>query len=313
MLLVRPGNPLPDRVASLLVMMGGVLAFPPALAVWFGLMRKGLLVLAGAMIPAAAIVYGWAPLGLDAYRPLERAACWLMCGLALALLAVATSASVSGVKGLQEANTRLHDRLFLGCWALGAAFYNLWLSVASARYSMMVWPPLLLLLWPERSRNAGGRNSRTVLNWVLAANVVWALLIACADAQHASAVREFVQHHLPQARAEAKGGKVWCVGHWGFQYYTERQGCPIPTPDRIPAEGEWIIHAHDPAYTGLPPSLVARMKPVVTVSVPARLPLVLHKGSARAGFYSDAWGVLPYTFSRGPLAEFTLYRVGRGT
>ena len=37
---------------------------------------------------------------------------------------------------------------------------------------------------------------------------------------------------------------------------------------------------------------------------------MLMKASDHVGFYSDGWGLLPYTLSRGSVEEFSVERVG---
>ena len=51
------------------------------------------------------------------------------------------------------------------------------------------------------------------------------------------------------------------------------------------------------------------LKPVEKLTYRIRSPLRLLAPNSHAGFWSDGWGVLPFSFSLEPLDEFSIYRV----
>jgi len=302
-ILSRAGTVFPNRIASVLICMGGALAFPPALAVWLAMERRRAKLLLGALAAALIIVYAWAPQGMSRYGPWERAACWLLCGLGAALVTLVVA---DGIAGWRRADDKGRDRAFLALWAFAALAFNLSLTVSAARYAMVAWPPLVLLLWPE---SFGSSSRRLVMRFVLATSVVWALVIAVTDAERSGLSRSFAREQVAAIRAQDPRAKIWFSGHWGFQYYMQQAGGVVPTQERLPQPGEWLLTARTASYVKLPPGLSERLRLQHERKFRGRLPILLMNPSAHAGFYSDGWGVLPYTFSRAPVEEFSVRRV----
>lgn len=89
--------------------------------------------------------------------------------------------------------------------------------------------------------------------------------------------------------------KLWFAGHWGFQYYMERNGCqavgfmgpPLNKGDLLayPVNNSRQTNPSKENYITLRP-LKFDLPPWVAT----------HSRSRRAGFYADRWGPLPFVF-----------------
>jgi len=106
---------------------------------------------------------------------------------------------------------------------------------------------------------------------------------------------------------------IWFTGHWGWQYYLEKNGArPLPY---IPVEqsgtllGDLILTSKLASSHKVHPSLAPLLTKKGEV-VPEKNELIrTMNDKARAGFYSDSWGPLPFTFSNAPLESFAVYQV----
>ncbi len=83
---------------------------------------------------------------------------------------------------------------------------------------------------------------------------VLGLLVYSVDLVEARSEKEAVEEAVRQIREQDPDGAIWYVGHWGFQYYAERQGLrpinaieppqhsPIPIPPRtVLRRGDWLV------------------------------------------------------------------------
>lgn len=117
------------------------------------------------------------------------------------------------------------DTLFLCSWVvvvMGSLF--LLAHHQAPRYHWLALLPFVCLL----ARAAGQlpvpslRLARGLLWLGLGAQVAVALFVAAADHVHASSARDAPQQL--KATIDLADRRVFCVGHWGFQYYCEQAG-----------------------------------------------------------------------------------------
>jgi hypothetical protein len=101
-----------------------------------------------------------------------------------------------------------------------------------------------------RSRSAAARRT---LYGVAAYGAVLGLLVYGVDLVEARAEKGAVEEAARCIREQDDGATIWYVGHWGFQYYAERQDMraisaypapddPIPIPPRsVLQKGDWVV------------------------------------------------------------------------
>jgi hypothetical protein len=204
----------------------------------------------------------------------------------------------AGVFALALALARARARPFLTIWLAGALISAVVvLPFGASRYVLPALAPLALLAFGSRP----GRWAAAV-----ALNVALSLALSIVDWSHAGAYRAFARSFHP-------AGRTWFVGEWGFRHYMRREGHHyLAATDLSPAAGDWIVRAELAGLHEIAPEL-RRRAPVTAVSeAESALPLRLMGFAAKAGFYSHAWGLLPYSASRAPLERFEIRRVAEG-
>jgi hypothetical protein len=146
--------------------------------------------------------------------------------------------------------------------------------------------------------------AKTRLLWIPAAAV--GLFVAAADYGWAGAVRDNARE---LSRSET--GRVFFVGHWGFQYYMEAGGATaldyrdpgLSTGDRL------VMSLNNTSQRVLPASLSGRLGPPRYVDAlnPLRT-ATIDNFHFRAGFYSALFGPVPYLI--GSAYRYDRYQIG---
>jgi len=252
---------------------------------------------------------------------------WLVVPGALgsyAILALVGKASLLGALAAGLGLTALVDILYdawsrkdgtqivLGLWLL-VPLVALPYSHLPAKLGLVAGPAVAVLVARQFGRTVGWRSG-LVLAGSSVAGLALGLAILSADGAFAGlgrrAVVELVEPHM---RA---GGRVWFTPHWGFQWYAQRAGAvPATVTPPYPAPGDLIVNSRNTAKG----QLVSRM--IVegyNLSLLARIEdsrpggRVMTEG---AGFFSNTYGVLPWTWGEHPVDSYTLWRVNsyRGT
>ena len=170
----------------------------------------------------------------------------------------------------------------------------------AARYLLPLLPPLVwLLVRGGALEDAPPRR----FGVSVAAGALVTLAILQADAGWAGAWRSAAKQ-LPLSP-----GRAYQTGHWGFQHYAGRRGyAPLDPREELRA-GDRVADPIGIHGSPASPAQRALLVPagVLRVSSPS---LRVMDRDAGAGFYSSAWGLLPFAFR--PAAEQTvrLYDVG---
>jgi hypothetical protein len=170
------------------------------------------------------------------------------------------SAAVTCRFGVAAATTGwncVRKRDFVTCllvfWLALALWFQFGLLFASVRYLLPMLPPALLLVLRAGLLPLEKRWFRAGL----AASLALAAAVAIGDAKTANLYREFVETVVVPRNAES-AGRVFFDGHWGFQYYMEREGAEILNYYRQPKwrEGDVVFIARNPfpSYQDLTPT-----------------------------------------------------------
>jgi 4-amino-4-deoxy-L-arabinose transferase-like glycosyltransferase len=121
------------------------------------------------------------------------------------------------------------------------------------------------------------------------------LFLAVADSSMANQARSAARNLC--AKYLQPGRSLWFEGHWGFQFYMERQGAkPFERTGATWSWGDLVVIPAD-AVNFFPLSeKVAR--PLEELAYSAGIPCATMSRSAGAGFYASVWGPFPYSFNR---------------
>jgi hypothetical protein len=213
------------------------------------------------------------------------------------------------VLDLQKA--RSTDSLLLFLWVMGtflfAAIVN-W-SV-NGRSILPLVPAAAILLMRQIER--GGWLAWPQREWKMLAVFLpaafLALTVSWADYQLAHSVKattEEISRKFHQTE-----GRVWFEGHWGFQYYMQKQGfSPLDIKEKKVAVGDLVIlpqnntnvYYLNPKFFTLVGKLEGK----------ACSWLATMNKSRGAGFYSDKQGPLPFFWGTVPQETYLIYKCDR--
>lgn len=123
-------------------------------------------------------------------------------------------------------------RFLAGWFALEVLVYFLIAPFPAGRRVLVITVVLVLFLAREI------RISKSALAFGLVAGI----LVTALDAWDADAERELPDRAARIARERGWSGTGYFVGHWGFQYYAEREGMRLVDPTRTTFEpGDWLL------------------------------------------------------------------------
>ncbi len=273
------------RVRAVTALLGGGTAFL-ALWPWLNAKREARAILAAGVL-GAALFLPW--FDLAPVRSLDR---WL--GAALSAGAAMALASCAGA-------WRAPHGFVWASW-LGAVvgLQVVYWSVVT-RSLLFAVPPLVFAL-----ASAAERRGRSLPFAAAAAVLLFGLGLGSVDARYAHAQKDFAA--LVKERYLDAGRTVWYTGHWGFQHYMAQAGAQAleeVTGWDAARPGEVI--AVPTNNTNILKSPRPRLADIHRIAVEHPLPLrLMSAGAPEAGFYSSAFGFLPFSFSREPVDELTL-------
>jgi 4-amino-4-deoxy-L-arabinose transferase-like glycosyltransferase len=281
-----------------LVFAGGA-CLPAAVAAWVVSRRRlgaGLAAVAAALTVLAA---AWRWGGFEALGP--EGLRWSVALQGTVLAAAGLGAAILAVRhGLLSRDA---DGVMLFLWAAGtfgfAAALN-WSVSARAVLPMVPAVAVLAARSLDACERAGlpARGRRAA--WSIAPVAALALLVAFADLRFAETGRDAA---VAEARLHPGGGRLWFEGHWGFQWYAEGLGMqPVDFRRSVLLPGDVVV-------IPVRGSNVMPLWPegVLEVRVdrwPQMGGLATMSHAAGAGFYSDAWGPLPFAFGEVPPEEY---------
>jgi len=173
-----------------------------------------------------------------------------------------------------------------------------------SKYLVIAAPAAALLVARLMARSNLTSDWR-LLAPVMSAGVLLGVLIVHADAAFADLGRRAATEFI--SAQTAKGERVWFAGHWGFQWYAERAGAKVLVQHGPgPRPGDLIVSSQN-ALGGI----IDLFEPRTLVSVLAdeRPGGRIMSRQDGAGFYSNAWGYLPWTWSDSVLDRYTLWRM----
>jgi len=291
--------------------------------------RRILSVLLGSALFAIAILAGRVQIGRSLGAELSlttwkqhgiligaQLALFLAGGFAVLVLALGdewtASSSGSWLKRVAQRKywkERSAESWLLGLWVLGtfafAGFLN-WTVNARSVLPLIPAAAILLTRKCERTLDLRTWNAVGTVSMALVASAAVSIWIAAGDAELANTARKTAR--LVYEKTEGQG-KVWFVGHWGFQYYFQQTGgeaLDLKHPQAKP--GDLIVTPFNNIWTA--------ETPAYPVASDQRILLPVYTGATTiswplgAGFYSTFWGPLPFAIGPEPLEGARIFRIG---
>jgi 4-amino-4-deoxy-L-arabinose transferase-like glycosyltransferase len=284
------------------------LALAPLVWRWrsipFGLVAGAI---AGSAVVSGTLTLGASP--LSRMMQLAIRAQRLTAGAQLAIF-IAGGVAVLSLAAVDLRKHRDPDSAFLALWVFGtfcfAAFLN-W-SV-NARSVLPLIPAAGILLARRLDQRGDGPQPglRGKIALALVASGVVSLWVAAADAAWAGSQRDAARqvHELVKSETAA----VWFQGHWGFQYYAQRDGLrPLDLERETLNPGDVLIMPEGNIQTRTPPPTFVRDWRIVEIAL--QQPLTTMRWRIGAGFYSSFFGPLPFAFGTLAPERYFVFRIG---
>ncbi len=300
----RMGGNLPLKILVGLAFSGGliIILLPLAPLLWG---KRALAIGTAAMVLFGAFVVAIKKVG--PVPTLEQGHVhWLLVVQLSLFVAAGAGLVVLAVADLLRHRTAVAALLFL--WIAGTFVFTCaacW--QISGRYFLPMLPAVSILLIRrlELRSSLHGRNRIGPLWGPLGVSLVIALLAAWADFNLAGSARTAAAHIQQETGAASLA--VWFEGHWGFQYYMERQGAKPVDFWRLrfaPNDAIILPQGNSRVFDLSQPGL----EPWFEYDCPSSKWLTVMNASCGAGFYSDDWGPLPYVFGRVPGERYVVIR-----
>jgi hypothetical protein len=198
------------------------------------------------------------------------------------------------------------DSVLLACWVLGTfiftAFFN-WIINGRSLLPLAIPVAILVVRRLEQRLSAGEKFSPATLLVPGVAGALLAVWVTTADYFLALAPRT-----AARAVCSVYGNdshRLWFQGHWGFQYYMEKNGTSALDLQHLQlTQGDHIAMPSDNSNVYELKEPVAELK---TFSVPVSGWMSTMNKETGAGFYASLWGPLPFAFGRIPPLTVTVF------
>jgi hypothetical protein len=135
-----------------------------------------------------------------------------------------------------------------------------------------------------------------------------AFSVTYADSRHAWSAKAAADRLTVAYSAQTRNFRF--SGHWGFQYYMEAQGSKALdlSGTDFHAGDIFVVPKNNTGRRYLGPDLAIQKDNIRFVAHPWIATMSLQAG---AGFYADAWGVLPFVFGPAPDEEYVVFELLR--
>jgi 4-amino-4-deoxy-L-arabinose transferase-like glycosyltransferase len=187
------------------------------------------------------------------------------------------------------------DSLLIFLWIIGTFLFAVLINWSINGRTLLPLAPavgILIVRRIESTQNTRVSGSVWKKYIPLAFAGLLALIVTYSDYNLANTIRDDAAHIVKLYKSP--NSTIWFQGHWGFQYYMESFGCkPLDPAQPNISSGDIIVNPLNntnlyrlPGYMPLRDSLESKTFTWLTC---------MNK-QARAGFYSDVWGPLPFVF-----------------
>ena len=180
-----------------------------------------------------------------------------------------------------------------------SAFIMLYAPFMATRHILLILPFVLLFLWPLIEK-----SGRTINRVSLISTVILGIALGISDYTYAGFYRKMASEiKLPQ------GTKVWTAGHWGWQWYSAKNGMiPFAGSTFEMNEGDWFVYPGNIPRQSFENSLELT---VVEKYFESATPRTFFSGNNNASMYSSSMKIPPWTLSMRPIDTVYICRVVR--
>lgn len=199
------------------------------------------------------------------------------------------------------------DSLLIGAWIFGTLFFAGFLNwTVNARVILPAVFPMALaaIRWLESAPET--QIDLRFLKWAIVPTAALSLLASTADYWYADSVRSYARSDL---RDLIQSGKpVFFGGHWGLQWYAEREGAKhVESSERALVDGDYMVYQAD--NVNIYPPVAANLVAERTYASRVHAHTVLNP--LGAGFYACVRTGLPFVFTTSDtISSFRVYQVG---
>jgi hypothetical protein len=195
-------------------------------------------------------------------------------------------------------------------WIVGVFTFSAFINWSiNARSLLPLVPAVAILLvrrLDARSRQLSLNDWRT--RSILAAMAVLSLTVAWADMSLARAAHTAAQRITDDLKPT--GRQLWFQGHWGFQYAMEQLGGrALDTAHFSLAAGDLVVLPRNNSGVLQFPDEVT--EPLMELEIPVFFAAATMCDPIGAGFFSDAWGPLPFAFGLVPPEQYRIVTITR--
>jgi hypothetical protein len=199
------------------------------------------------------------------------------------------------------------DSVLLACWVLGTfiftAFFN-WVVNGRSILPIAIPAAILVARRLEQRARAGTKFSPMTLFVPVAVGAALAIGVTAADYFSALAPQSLaggVQSLYPGSNEH----RLWFQGHWGFQYYMEKNGATALDLQHLQLkQGDYIAM---PSGNSNVYPLKEPVTELETISIAPFGCLTTMSKESGAGFYASLWGPLPFAFGRSADQSVTIF------
>ena len=197
------------------------------------------------------------------------------------------------------------ESLLLALWVLGTFFFEAFVNwTVNARSVLPLIPAAAILLARRLDDTSVASSSGALVKLAvpLTLSTAVSLAIAWGDTAFANSGRAMAGFIHRQSQNQ----RVFFEGHWAFQHYMQPFGARPVEADKLAFEtGDIVVTPENTTNTfPLGPHLVAAQE-LLQINPHARTATM----ALGAGFYSSAWGPLPFGFGRAPVERYLVVHV----
>jgi len=209
-------------------------------------------------------------------------------------------------------NKWVNDNIFLFFWIIGIICFHTLVAFVAVRFILYLIPPIAILFYRLLEKNLESRfiNIVSIITIVLTCSL--GLLVSWSDSLYANVYRDFSYRFAVPFKT--KENNLWYAGHWGFQFYMDKQNFfHLENFSTLPKKGDILVIATRPEPEILHLDLMKRLRLIEIVRYTTFLPIRTMNDESHAGFYSSSsrkkFTFLPFSFSSSILEEFIIYEV----
>ena len=290
---------IPLKVLTAFAFAGGCFT---TLVISIPLLRQSINWLAGVIIPVLLLPCAWfLSRSLSASAEISTHLAITFWGALLILGGVVAL----GLPILDWKRNKTPDAALLLLWVWGTFAFCIFNWSINGRSVLPMAPAVAILLLRQIESDPTVKKRR--LNWVLGTAALLSLVVAFADYRLANSARTAVAD-IRTRFSNGSSTTIWFQGHWGFQYYAEKEGWrSFDSIHPSTQPGDLIILPVN--NTNLKPISENTIGQVWSIDVPVWPWISTMSRPLGAGFYMDTLGPFPFSFGVVPSEKYYIVKL----